>query len=504
MGIIIRQSIKASLVTYIGVALGVVNQIFVATHFLLVSENGVTRSLLTFATLFSAIFSFGVAAISDRYFSHFVDNDSGNHGFLRFLLGYTLGGIAIFSLVYLGLHQVFVGIYQEKSPELIPFYYHIILFTTLLMLQTILESYCRNIRRITVPAFLREIFLRIINIAIILLYGFHFISFELFVTLFIGCYLLVVIGLLVYLQIIDKLHLPVIDRNILTKNTFQEMSAYGLIATIGAIGSNLCVYLDQLMLGAYKGQEDAGIFGIAMLIAMLIEVPRKSLTQISIPFISQAIQQKNWHEVESRNQNVSKHQLLAAGILMLFILCNLEDIFGILPKGDVYIRGKYVVILLILARMADMMGGMTSEIMGYSHFYRISTAFVVVLAVLTFITNSIFIPLMGITGAALATLITILCFTLARAFFIMKTLKINVFHFSGLLILGLCAAIYFLVGLIPSFGETFLMRVITIVIRCLVIFVIYFSVIWKIKLSEEFNGLVITLISQIKKRSLFK
>ena len=507
MGIIIRQSLKASLLTYAGAGLGVVNQLFIATHYLSATELGITRSLLTFASLFSAVFSFGVAAIADRYFSYFADNEKGHQGFLRFLLLYTGGCLIIFSAVYLSLHQVFVFFYQEKSPELLSFYYHILPFTALLLLQLILESYCRNVRRIAVPALLREIFLRLFNIAIILLYGFGLISFDEFIVLFISCYGLVVLGLLLYLRLTNKLHLPPVNRSMMSNKLLWQMSGFGLVATLGAVGSNLCGYLDQLMLGSLKGQADAGVFGIGLLMASLIEIPRKSLAQISIPFLSKAIQEHNWKEVEARNQNISKHQLLAAGILMLLVVCNLDDIFSIMPKGDIFARSKNVVILLILARMADMQGGMTSEIMGYSKYYRVSTLFVGILAILTYLSNLVLIPVLGITGAALATLITIACYTLARAVFLSLKLKIQIFHVSGGVILVLCAGIYFLLSLMPALqpGNLFernpiMTKLLNICIRCAIISILYGSFIWQYNLSTEFKTLVLSFLDQIRKR----
>ena len=512
MGIIIRQSLKASFVTYAGAGLGVVNQLFIATHYLSATELGITRSLLTFASLFSAVFSFGVAAIADRYFSYYTTHKTEHRDFLNLLLIYTGVSLVIFSGVYLSLHQLFAYFYQEKSPELLAFYYQILPFTALLLLQLILESYCRNIRRIAVPALLREIFLRILNIVIILLYGFGFISFDEFIALFIACYGFVVAGLFFYLGFTHHLQFPRLNREKFTNRIIWQMSGFGLVATLGAVGSNLCGYLDQLMLGSLKGQADAGVFGIGLLMASLIEIPRKSLAQISIPFLSKAIQEQNWKEVEARNQNISKHQLLAAGILMLLVVCNLDDIFGIMPKGDIFARSKNVVILLILARMADMQGGMTSEIMGYSKYYRVSTLFVGILAILTYLSNLVLIPRLGITGAALATLITIACYTLARAVFLSRTLHIRIFHVSGGVILVLCAGIYFLMSLLPSltgdglsenaafWGNPVFFSILNICIRSAVISVLYVGVVWQLNLSTEFKSLILSLLSQIRKR----
>jgi O-antigen/teichoic acid export membrane protein len=500
LGIIIRQSLKASFVTYIGIALGIVNQLFIATHFLSVTEIGISRSLLTFSTILASVFSFGIVAITDKYFALFADDSKKHNGFLSFLFLYTTVSFIVFCLSYWAFHSLFAAIYSQKSPELIKFSISIVPFTGLIILQSVLETYCRNVQRITVLALLREVMLRLANIIIIILYGLQYLSFDWFIYLTIASYLLMIAGLIAYLKVIGKLYLSKINRNLLNKKVFYQMGSFGFVIILSSIGSNLSNFLDQAMIGALIGQAETGIFSVSLLIASLIEIPRKSINQISAPFLIKAIHRENWLEVQQINQLVSKHQFLAGGLLILYVWCNLDDIFGIMPKGAIFSQGKYVVMLLTLARVLDMLGGMTSEIMGYSKYYHISTVFVVLLGLMTYFTNLILIPILGITGAALATVITIVCFSLAKAIFVTNFLPIKVFNPQIFFVIILCAFTYWVTMMVPTFGtEKIVWRILNIVLRSVVITVLYIGISWRLKFSLEMNQIIDNIFLWISK-----
>ncbi len=497
MGIVIRQSLKASAVTYAGVAVGTINQLFVATHFLSESQLGLTRSLLTFSLLFYAIFTFGGPSIADRYFSRFRNDEEKHHGFLTFLLGYAAVYFLLFVVVYLGGHRWFIHFFQEKSPELVRYYQLLIWLTGFNLLQGILEAYCRNLQRIAVPALFREVGLKLANMVVILLYGFKVIDFEVFIRLYVWSYGLISLGLLVYLRLMGKLYLHRISWD-LVRPVLSEMMRFGSIAALGAIGTTICNYIDQAMISHYLGQDYAGVFAIAVLIASLIEIPKKALTQIAIPLVAQSIRQQDYVTTENMHQKVALHQLLAGMFLFVGIWTNLDDLFGIMPKGAVFAQGTNVVFLFLMTRLLDMAGGMSGEIMGYSQYYRVSTAFVLVLGVLTILTNQWLVPLYGIDGSAMATTITILIYSALRAGFVYWKFKILPFTQQTLGAIGIGLVAYLITLAIPDFGSTVGTRIVNMVLRGIVTTVVFASMVVGLRISPEINGLIDSLVKQGK------
>ena len=86
MGVIIRQSIKGTLVNYLGVAIGFVTIFFVLTSYLNTEEVGLTRVLIDAAVLFSSFAQIGTGSSIVRFFPYFKDEERKDHGFF----GWTL------------------------------------------------------------------------------------------------------------------------------------------------------------------------------------------------------------------------------------------------------------------------------------------------------------------------------------------------------------------------------------------------------------------------------
>jgi O-antigen/teichoic acid export membrane protein len=71
MGIIAKQSIQGTIVTYLGVAVGFVTTFFVLTRFLSAEEIGLARVLIDAATLFIGLAQLGTSSSIIRFYPHF-------------------------------------------------------------------------------------------------------------------------------------------------------------------------------------------------------------------------------------------------------------------------------------------------------------------------------------------------------------------------------------------------------------------------------------------------
>ncbi|MCB9071752.1 MAG: oligosaccharide flippase family protein [Prevotellaceae bacterium] len=71
MGIIIRQSIKGTIVNYVGIAIGFFTTFFVLTRFLTAEEIGLTRVLIDAAVLLSGLAQLGTSSSVIRYYPYF-------------------------------------------------------------------------------------------------------------------------------------------------------------------------------------------------------------------------------------------------------------------------------------------------------------------------------------------------------------------------------------------------------------------------------------------------
>jgi O-antigen/teichoic acid export membrane protein len=113
------------------------------------------------------------------------------------------------------------------------------------------------------------------------------------------------------------------------------------------------------------------------------------------------------------------------------------------------------------------------------------------------VTNFIFIPLYGMTGAGIANAISLFLFNLMRWIFLWNKYDFQPFNFRYLLII-LFAFIAYIPGYYLPEMNSF---IIDIIIRSGIIFIIFSLLIYFSKVSEDINNRVNTYISLVFKKN---
>lgn len=488
MGIVIRQSLKASVGSYIGVGIGIINQLYVSLAFLSADQLAISRLLLENSILFAAFAHLGAPFITDRFFGHFRNDKTQNNGFLGFLLAFPIIGISLFIAAYFGFEQRIKDYFAEKSAGLIPYHALVVPLTIFWIYISVLEAYCRNNARIAIPTFIREVYLKLANVLVILLFGLGWYNFDWMLYLMVASYGLAVVILLVYIYQLGKFSLR-FDFGQIKEGMFRQMLYFGLFIVMGGVGTQVVYFIDRTMLSGGKGLANAAIFIIATNIAGIIEIPRKTITQISTPLVSNSLRQNNLAHVQELYHKSSLNQLLAGGLVFLLIWSNIDGIFSILPKADLYRQGKMVVLLLASAKLFEMATGVNGEIINYSKYFRYATYLMIVMACIAIGANSYLIPRYGINGAALATTLTTLIFALSKVAMVWAFFRILPFTFSGVKAVGVLALVYGASLLLPEWSGSLWLTLLSIAFRSLMLAGLFAGLVLWLRVSEDINGL---------------
>ena len=128
MGIIARQSIRGTIVTYMGVFVGFLTTFFVLTRFLTAEEIGLARVLIDVATLLCGLMQLGTSSSIIRFFPYFKPQeedteDSSKNGFFFWTIVVPFIGFLIFCLLYWALHVPISNLFAEKSQLFVDYYY---------------------------------------------------------------------------------------------------------------------------------------------------------------------------------------------------------------------------------------------------------------------------------------------------------------------------------------------------------------------------------------------
>lgn len=383
MGIIARQSIKATIATYFGVAVGFFTTFFVLTRFLTAEEIGLTRVLIDAATLFVSLAQLGTSSSIIRFFPYFRTTEvkevrspgrtievkeadmtrrmqgqlrhgdrtsiNTDHGFFFWTVVIPLVGFLIFALVYWACRVPLGQWFGEKSPLFLDYYYLVLPLAFFLLYQTIFETNCNVLMRIVVPRMVREVVVRLGMLACYLLYAFRVLSLDGFVVAVCANYgiaALINLGYLIALGHISfRPDWQFLRTNIpLVKNYLRYSSFVFVSALAAALGPTL----SSFFITAKMGLDYTGIFAIATYIAVIVSIPYRSLTAIASPQLARATKEQNHAEAQTLVHQVSSNLLLIGGLLFFLIWCNIDLIFHILPNGETYAVARNVVFISTL------------------------------------------------------------------------------------------------------------------------------------------------------------
>ncbi|WP_266368051.1 polysaccharide biosynthesis C-terminal domain-containing protein [Tellurirhabdus rosea] len=486
MGIIIRQSLKASLGSYIGVGIGIVNQLLVSPELLSADQLAISRLLLENSLVFAAFAHLGTPFIGDRFFGYFRNDQNRHDGFLGFLLSFPLIGIALFTAAYFLFEGQIQNYFAEQSPQLIQYHALVVPLTVFWIYIVVLESYCRNNARIAIPTFIREVYLKLTNVLLVLLFGFGWYNFDWLIYLIVASYGSAVLVLLVYIAQLGRFSLR-FDFNRLKGGLFRQMTYYGLFIVMGGVGINLVMLIDRTMLSHGEGLTETAIFIIATYIAGIIEIPRKAITQISTPLLANSIREDNRPHVLELYQKSSLNQLIVGGLAFLLVWTNIDGILSILPKADLYSQGKWVVLLISLSKLFDMALGLNGEMITYSKHYRYVTFLVIAMAGVAIGANAYFIPLFGYNGAAIATALTTLLYALSKSALVWRFFRMVPFTTSVLKAILALALVYAVSFLLPEWRGGQLQTLLSIAFRSAVLTGLFAGLILALRVSEDIN-----------------
>jgi O-antigen/teichoic acid export membrane protein len=432
MGIVIRQSIKGTVVVYAGVALAFFINLFIFPLVFNPKEVGLLRVLAELGVLVSAFTSLGIQSSVFKYFPYFQNKEKGHNGFLTLISVVPLIGITVFIFLFYFFEDALISIYKDDSPLLANYSYLIVPVAFGMMFVTIYETYSSANLRIVVPKLLKEIFLRVIIIAFAVLYLYGSVTFNLFTWVYVLIYSLVAILLLFYLKRLGQLHFTKI--RVTEKGLLKEMAVFNGFLLLGGFGGMLVNYIDIFMIAASpNGDANNGIYLTAILMTSMIELPGRSLGQISAPIVSEHMKSNNFDEVDKLYKSSSIAQLSIACLLFALLWSNIDNIYDIMPNGDKFRPAKYCILFVGIGQLFNMVTSLNSTILGLSKHYKFGVYVILGTGLVSLITNYLLIPRYGILGASVAKAFNIFVYQFAIYYFLFIKLKLSPFTKKSIL-----------------------------------------------------------------------
>ena len=456
MGIIAKQSIRGTIVTYLGIAVGVVTTFFVLTRFLTTEEIGLARVLIDAATLFIGLAQLGTNASIIRFYPYFREKGcEEDHGFFFWAMVVPFIGFVVFAIIYWACRVPLGAWFGDKSPLFVEYYYFVLPLAFLMLYQTICESTCNVLMHIVVPRAVRELIVRIGLLTIYLLYAFKVLSMDGLVIGFCVNYAVAAMINMLYFFSLKPIRLRP-DWTFLRENKalVRRYLTYTGFLLLSAVTTVLAPTLSSFFVTAKMGLDSTGIFAIATYMAVMVSVPSRSVAAIASPQLARAIKEQNREECSHLINQVTRNMLLIGGFILLAMWVNIDLIFHILPNGATFAQAKNVVLILGVSQLVLATFTICYTALNYSRFYAFSLFISLALTISALILNNYLVPLYGMNGAALSNLLSYGLYVALTILFVVSLCRIRVIEKRWWFILLLLVVLFAINALWCQFAPT--------------------------------------------------
>ena len=487
MGIVINQSIKNTIITYIGFAIGAVNTLYMYVQFLGDTYYGLVGYILSSANILMPLMAFGVHNTLIKYFNDY-KTEKEKAEFLTFLLFLPLLLILPFSLIaYFGYHQI-ATLLSKENPIVYDYIWQIPVIGLSMGYFEIFYAWVKVHMQSVLGNFIKEVVLRIlISISLFAVY-FNWITTVQFVYTLMGIYLLLMVVMKWFAY---KVRFPSFSF-VLPTNT-KAIIIYSLFIILTGGIANLFLEIDKFMLNSYVKIENIAYYSVAIFIATVIAVPSRAMHQITYPITAKLMSEKKYEDLNELYKKTSITLQIIGGLIFIGILANINQLYLLLPKE--YSGGIFVVFTIGLSKYFDLLLGNNNAIIFNSKYYKTVLFLGVLLILVTVGLNMIFIPLYGLKGTAFATLLSITLYSLSKLLFVVIKMKLFPFSVNTVKSFGILIASF----LLFYFWDFGFHPIVNIVLKSTLITIFYLGLSFYFKLSVDINSMINKLFQKLLK-----
>lgn len=403
MGTIARQTIQNSFFSYLGVILGGVNIAILYPRIFSEEQVGLINVLLAVSAIFAQFSSLGVNGVTNYFFHHFRDITTRHKGYFSIIAIVIIVGYTLFLVVFGLFKDQILASKAEESMLLGQYGAYIIPITFFTLSFLVVDIYATVLSKSFIGVFMQEFVFRCFNLALSLLFLFGVLDFHRFLFLYVLTLGLPSIVILFILYRKGHISLKLPDRSLLSLHGLKMVSV-GVFYILSGFGGMLVTYIDRYMINLFLGLGSTGIYSISNYVGTLVQIPRSTMGKIAASSLAGLWSKQDVGQLQNLYYKSIVSQLVIGVLIFIGIWVNIDAVFQILPES--YQAGKWVIFYIGMANLLLCAIGLGAVIVLTSKYYKLNTYLTFILGLLAIGTNLIFIPIMGITGAAFASAIS--------------------------------------------------------------------------------------------------
>lgn len=488
MGIVLNQSLKNTIITYIGFGIGGISTLFLFPPILGKTFYGLSNYILSCANVIMPLFAIGMQNTLVKFYSQCKTEKERNE-FLSFTVLFPILLIVLIMLIGLIFYDEISFFVTKKNPIVKEFIWLIPFVGICMAYFEIFYAWARVHMHSVFGNFIKEVGLRLFSLIALLGIYFKWITVVDFIYLTAGIYFVAFLVTMFYAFRIKK---PVFQFTI--PHNVKGILEYTSYIILSGSVANLLLDGDKIMLNQYMEIGNIAFYSVATYIALVISVPSRAMHQIVYPITAKLMHENKHDQLNDLYKKTSINLQIVGGFVMLCIFVNINQLYEMMPKE--YGGGITVVFMIGISKYFDLILGNNNAIIFNSKYYRAVLFLGVGLVVLTVILNMIFIPLYGIIGSAFATLLSITCYSIAKLLFVVKRMHLYPFTKQTLHSIVITLVVF----LLFYFWKFPISPIIAIVLKSVLVTFVYVFINYKFVVSPEINEALDKVILKFRRK----
>ncbi|MBT8180207.1 MAG: oligosaccharide flippase family protein [Eudoraea sp.] len=212
-------------------------------------------------------------------------------------------------------------------------------------------------------------------------------------------------------------------------NTVQNTWAFLREALPMMLSSTILVllgWLDTFVLGIYESADNIGIYNVALKVATLTSFTLQAINSILAPKLARSHNDANQEQFHKLIQFTTRLNFFSTLVIVSVILIFREWILSIF--GAEFIAGANIVIILCIGQLINSMSGSVGVIMQMTGHQNVYQNIVLIALIINIILNFTLVPIYGVLGAAIATVVSISSWNLIGAIYLKQKLNIRSYY----------------------------------------------------------------------------
>ena len=468
------QIILSTLYSYIGVILGLISYIFFIPIIFDANDcmeyYGVTQLILAYVAISSIIARFSTPNYLIKYFP--VLKKASKDDLISILINFQLFGTLVAFICMSLYFYINTDNASDFNQDYIIFFYPVLILDTLTIF---LFNYSKQLLKSAQIALYRDIILKGWNLISLLLLYYNLITYEEFIPVFFIQYLIYSFFSIAYIK---KIKTNVFTLKNHPLKTYKYYLKFGLFNILAGSSAVLISKVDILMIETYLDLKKVGYYAYGIYLLSIMLIPQRSINSVIQPIISEKFQRLTKTQFRGIYNNINIANFIITATIYLLIVFNFQDLLSFIGSDNTKLSQSIDILMILgIGKIIESLFTVNNTILNVSQIYKYDLYIQIFTLVLVLVSNLIFIPLLGILGAALATAISFIVSSSIKALIIHKKFKLQPINFQTLI----WTSFFILISILLSNLELEYIWIINITIKALItlLLIIGFSFISK-------------------------